>query len=148
MYKRFIAIICAIVFALVASVGRIAYIMFSGDYKVSAGYNSYSLDLSVLKSTLYDCNLNKLNNNKVEYKAIIRPNEKCLNELQYLFSKNEIREIKEELSKGYPVIRSFFSPSSFDDEPEHEVIDTTSTPAARMLNIDFTFICFYYFSNG
>lgn len=111
MYKRFIAIICAIVFALVASVGRIAYIMFSGDYKVSAGYNSYSLDLSVLKSTLYDCNLNKLNNNKVEYKAIIRPNEKCLNELQYLFSKNEIREIKEELSKGYPVIRTVAAPN-------------------------------------
>ena len=82
MYKRVTAICVSIILALTASVGRIAYIIFGGEYEVSSGYNSYSLDLSVLKATLYDCNLNKISNNKVAYKIIIRPNEKCLNELQ------------------------------------------------------------------
>lgn len=111
MSKRFSAIMAAILFLLSVSLGRIAVIMFSSDYKVSAGYNSYSLDIAELKPTLYDCNLNKLNNNKIEYTAIIRPNEKCLNELQYLFSKDEVREIKDELSKGYPVIRKISKPN-------------------------------------
>lgn len=109
MFKRVIVIVSTIIFALTASVGRIAYIMFAGDYKVSSGYNSYSLDLSALKPTLYDCNLNKLNN-LTEYKAIIRPNEKCLNELKYLFDKKECKEIIDELSKGYPVIRTVDKP--------------------------------------
>ena len=111
MYKRVTAICVSIILALTASVGRIAYIIFGGEYEVSSGYNSYSLDLSVLKATLYDCNLNKISNNKVAYKIIIRPNEKCLNELQYLYSKSEIKEIKDELSKGYPVIRTVSKPN-------------------------------------
>lgn len=112
MFKRLIVICASIIFALTATVGRIAYIIFGGEYQVSSGYNSYSLDLSVLKPTLYDCNLNKISNNKTGYKIIIRPNEKCLSELHYLYNKNEIKEIKEELSKGYPVIRSINSPNN------------------------------------
>lgn len=111
MFKRVMAICVSIIFALTASLGRIAYIIFGGEYEVSSGYNSYSLDLSLLKPTLYDCNLNKITNNKTAYKIIIRPNEKCLNELHYLYSKSEIQEIKEELSKGYPVIRTINKPN-------------------------------------
>lgn len=96
---------------LTVSLGRIGYIIFGGEYQVSSGYNSYSLDLSVLKPTLYDCNLNKFNNNKTLYKVIIRPNEKCLSELHYLYDKNEIQKIKNELSKGYPVIRTIDAPN-------------------------------------
>lgn len=110
MFKRITVICVSIIFALTASVGRIAYIIFGGEYEVSSGYNSYSLDLSVLKPTLYDCNLNKISNNKTAYKIIIRPNEKCLNELHYLYDKNEIQKIKDELSKGYPVIRTLNEP--------------------------------------
>lgn len=110
MSKRVVTILVTLIFALSVSLGRIAFIMFSGEYKVSSGYNSYSIDLSVLKPTIYDCKLNKLNNNKTEYAAIIRPNKKCLNELQYLFTKAEVSEIKEELSKGYPVIRKVNKP--------------------------------------
>lgn len=110
MSKRVVVILVTLLFVLSASLGRIAFIMFSGEYKVSSGYNSYSIDLSVLKPTIYDCKLNKLNNNKTEYTAIIRPNEKCLNELQYLFTKTEVSEIRDELSKGYPVIRRIEKP--------------------------------------
>jgi len=110
MFKRFKIILVTILFLLSISLSRVAVIMFSKDYKVSSGYNSYSLDLAVLKPTVYDCNLNKLNNNITEYAAIIRPNEKCINELQYLFSKDEIKEIKNELVKGYPVIRKVRAP--------------------------------------
>lgn len=111
MSKRIASILVTLLLALSVSLGRIAFIMFSGEYKVSSGYNSYSLDLSVLKPTIYDCRLNRLNNNETEYAAVIRPNEKCLNELQYLFSKQEVLEIRDELSKGYPVIKKVSSPN-------------------------------------
>jgi len=108
--KRVSVIITAVILLLSLSAGRIAYIMFSGNYQVSAGYNSYTLDIDTLKPTLYDCNLEKLNNNKMEYSAVIRPNEKCLNELKYLFSKDEVQQIRTELSKGYPVIKKVNKP--------------------------------------
>lgn len=111
MFKRAATICVAIIFALTASVGRIAYIIFGGEYEVSSDYNSYSLDLSVLRSTLYDCNMNKISNNKKAYKIIIRPNEKCLSELKYLYTKSEIQKIKDELSNGYPVIKTLNKPN-------------------------------------
>lgn len=110
MKHRVSVIFTSIMLLLSLSLGRTAYIIFSGNYQVSSGYNSYTLDIDVLKPTLYDCNLNKINNNKTEYSAIIRPNEKCLNELKYLFSKDDVQQIKAELSKGYPIIKKINKP--------------------------------------
>lgn len=105
MTKRIIAIMCAIAFLFTCTIGRIGYIIFSGDYTVSSGYNSYSLTISKNYETIYDCNMKKLNNNKNTLVAVIRPNENCLAELKKLFSHKETENIIEELSKGYPVVK-------------------------------------------
>ena len=88
-----------------ACCGRISYIIFSGNYMTSSGYNSYKLVIDKLNETVYDCNMKKLNNNKTKLVAVIKPNEKCLSELNLLFNPSEIKDIVSELSKGYPVIR-------------------------------------------
>lgn len=109
MYKRVVAIAAAIVLLLTSTIGRIAYIIYSGDYTVSSGYNSYSLTVSRLYDTVYDCNMNKLSNNGKMLVAVIRPNENCLSELNLLFTQKEISEIADELSDGKPIIRKINS---------------------------------------
>lgn len=105
MKKRLITIAVTAAFVFSCAIGRIAWIMFSGNYTVSSTYNSYTLTIDKLYPTVYDCNINKITNNELGYAAIIRPNEKCLSELELLFNKEEISQITSELSKGYPVIR-------------------------------------------
>ncbi len=108
MRKRIISLICVFCILITGTAGRIGYIIFSGEYNVSSGYNSYTLTLGKLYPTVYDCNLNKLTNKDSKYVAVIRPNEKCLTELENLFTFKEIKEIKTELQKGYPVVREIY----------------------------------------
>lgn len=105
MYRRIISITSAVIFLFVCAVGRIGYIIFSGNYTVSSGYNSYTLDFDVVRQTIYDRNMSKITNGEKTLCALIRPNEKCLSELHLLFSQEECNDIREELSKGYPVIK-------------------------------------------
>lgn len=51
--------------------------------------------------------MQKMNNNKNALVAIIRPNENCLSELGLLFEQNEISDIAQELSQGYPVVKKW-----------------------------------------
>lgn len=105
MSKRIISILCVFCLLFTGALGRVGYIIFSGDYSVSIGYNSYTLNLGKLYPTIYDRNLDKITNKNNKYIAVIRPTEKCLSELENLFSFKEIKEIKKELQKGYPVIK-------------------------------------------
>ncbi len=105
MYKRIICILCVFCLLFTGTLGRVGYIIFSGEYSVSIGYNSYTLNLGKLYPTLYDRNLDKITNKNNKYIAVIRPTEKCLSELENLFSFKEIKEIKNELQKGYPVVK-------------------------------------------
>lgn len=105
MRKNIISLVLAFSFLLTCAVGRVGYIIFSGDYTASTGYNSRTLKIDKIYPTIYDSNMIKLNNNDKRYMAVIRPNEKCLGELERFFSFNEINQIKKELSKGYPLIK-------------------------------------------
>ncbi len=105
MQKRIVAVACAVVLLLASTIGRIAYITFSRKYTVSSGYNSYSLTVSRLYETVYDRNMNKLNNNKKTLVAVIKPTQNCLNELNRLFTQKEIKEIADELSGGKPIVK-------------------------------------------
>lgn len=105
MSKRLISIICFFSFIFTAVIGRCAYIALATTYKVSDSYNSYTLNIGTLYTNFYDRQGIKINNNSKALVAVIRPNEKCLQELDKLFSKEEIADITSELSKGYPVIR-------------------------------------------
>ncbi|MCM1114736.1 MAG: penicillin-binding transpeptidase domain-containing protein [Clostridium sp.] len=106
MPKRMVALACVFVMLFCSVAGRLAYINFTDTYKVSDTYNSYTLNIGKLYQYIYDCRGQKLNNNSKSYVAIIKPNEQCLAELDKLFTAEEIAEITEELSKGYPIIRT------------------------------------------
>ena len=105
MKKRMITLLLIFSFAITGIIGRLGYIMFSGNYTVSTGYNSYTLTLDRLYPTIYDRNYNKLTNNADTLKAVIRPNEKCLAELERLFTADERAVIIDELREGYPLVR-------------------------------------------
>ena len=105
MKKRFSAMLFAFAFIFTTVIGRCAYVAFSDVYEVSDTYNSYTLTIGKLHPYIFDRAGNALNNNTKTDIAIIRPNEKCLSELNMLFTSSEIVEITEELSRGYPVIK-------------------------------------------
>lgn len=105
MGKRLTALLSVLVLLFTSLVGRCAYIAFSDTYQVSDTYNSYSLTIGKLSPYIYDRKGEKLNNNTTTNVAIISPDEKCLSELELLFDADEIAEITEELSNGYPIIK-------------------------------------------
>ncbi|MDE6125016.1 MAG: hypothetical protein K2G22_07310, partial [Eubacterium sp.] len=105
MKKRWLIFSTVMCFLFAAIIGRLGYIMFSGDFAVSSTHNSYTLDIDRIYPTIYDRNLSKITNKTDTLYAVIRPNEKCLSELNSLFDYNERNEIIDELKQGYPVIR-------------------------------------------
>lgn len=106
MKRRIISLILIVTILYSTAVGRIGYIIFSNYYTVSDGYNSYSLTIDKLSPTLYYSDYQKMNNNKTAYAAVIRPNSKCLSELNKLFDYSQIKDITAELKKGYPIVRN------------------------------------------
>lgn len=106
MAKRLTALCGVFVIIFTGLVGRFAYISFAKTYQVDDTYNSYTLDIGTLYTTIYDRKSDKLNNNHKSYVAVIRPNEKSLSELENLFDEEEIQEIRNELAKGYPVLKT------------------------------------------
>lgn len=105
MYKRIVIFSCIIVLLLSAVSGRVGYIIFSGSYKASDTYNSYVLNVDTKIVNLYYRDFEIITNNKNGYVAVIRPNEKCLGELNKIFNYSEIKDIIDELKNGLPVIR-------------------------------------------
>ena len=109
MKKRVIIFSVAMMFLFSIVVERIGYVAFSGNYKVSATHNSYTVDIDKVYETVYDRNFNRINNKTESLAAVIRPTEKCLTEMNKLFSYKEREEIMEELKQGYPVVRQIDS---------------------------------------
>ncbi len=109
MKKRIISLILIVTILYSTAVGRIGYIIFSNFYTVSDGYNSYSLNIDKAAPTLYYSDSQKINNNKTSYIAVIRPNSKCLSELNSFFDNSQVKEITAELKKGYPIVRDIDS---------------------------------------
>lgn len=105
MSKRIISLSVSIVLLLAGTVGRVGYIIFSKDYTASTSYNHYSLNIDKKYPTIYYSNGVKATNNKPNYIAVIRPNQKCISELNKLFDSKETRSIIEELKKGYPLLK-------------------------------------------
>lgn len=106
MKKRIISFTIIISLLSTSIIGRTAYIMMFSDYTVAKGYNSYSIIIDRIEPTLYYSNGVRINNNNESFIALIRPNEKCIGELNKLFSNSERQEILEELKKGYPITRT------------------------------------------
>lgn len=106
MRKRIISLCICISLIFSILTGRIGYIIFSGNYNVLNGYNSYSVLIDNTELNLYYSNSNRINNNLYSYVAIIKPNEKCIGELIKAYSTNERKEIMQELKQGYPLVKS------------------------------------------
>lgn len=105
MSKRCISLVAIFTLLFTSIIGRCAYISMSGTYRVADTYNSYRLDIDKIHTNIYDCTGIRLNNNKIYYAAVIRPNEKCLSELDKIFTNEQVKEITKELSQGYPIVR-------------------------------------------
>lgn len=105
MSKRVLSLSICIVLMFTGTVGRIGYIIFSKNYTVSTSYNHYSLSIDKKYPTIYYSNGVKATNNKPDYIAVIRPNQKCISELDKIFDSKEVKSIIEELKKGYPLLK-------------------------------------------
>ncbi|MDE5670136.1 MAG: hypothetical protein K2I14_01545 [Eubacterium sp.] len=105
MKKRMIIFSAAMIFLFSVVAQRIGYVVFSGNYEVSSAHNSYTVDIDKIYETVYDRNLNRISNKTENLVAVIRPTEKCLTEMNKLFTYKEREEIMEELKQGYPVVR-------------------------------------------
>lgn len=130
MKKRFAALTAAFVMLFTSVSGRCAYIALSKTYEVSDTYNSYTLRIGKLYPYIYDRRGEKLNNSSVTHIAVISPNEKCMSELDKLFSEDEIKDITDELSKGYPVTRTV---SKKADTKHIKIIDRIEENSPDML---------------
>ncbi|MGN0523247.1 MAG: penicillin-binding transpeptidase domain-containing protein [Eubacterium sp.] len=105
MSKRFFCMLISFSLLFSAVIGRIGFVSLSGSYAVSEGYNSFILTIDSAYPTLYYSNLQRINNNKYKYVAVIRQSERDIAELYRLFEYDERQKILEELKNGYPVIR-------------------------------------------
>ena len=104
MQKRIISLGVAFSILLSIALGRCGYINFSNSYKVDKSYNSVTLDISTLFTNIYSRNGELLNNNSKCVYAVIKPNEKAMNELKLLYSNEQIKAITNALKSGYPVV--------------------------------------------
>lgn len=105
MYKRILSFSLAITLLLCGICGRIGYIIFSKNYVVSGGKNSYSVTIDRKQPTVYYRSRIVATNNAYKYIAVIRPNPRSIGELEKVFSKSEQKEIINELKNGKPVVR-------------------------------------------
>ena len=100
MSKRIISLGVAFAILLTFALGRCGYINFSNSYKVDSSYNSITVDISTLFTNIYSRNGVLLNNNTHSLYAVIKPSEKSMAELKYLYSNDDIKYITDELKKG------------------------------------------------
>lgn len=102
--KRIISFLVSMILILTGCIGRTGFVSLSKEYMASSSYNSYSILIDKKYPTIYDCKNRQITNCTYSYSAVIKPDEKSLSELQYIFSQQEINEITEQLRKGYPIV--------------------------------------------
>lgn len=136
MLKRCQSLIIVFVLLFTGIAGRCGYIALSNDYTVSDSYNSYAIDVGELYTNIFDRYGRLLNNYKSEKIAVISTNEKALNELDKLFYSSEVAQIREELSKGYPVKRkvSKNAPTKYISQFDRIIQNPDDMPARNLLD--------------
>lgn len=85
MYKRILSFSLAVCLLFLGICGRIGYIIFSKNYLVSGGKNSYSVTIDRKQPTVYYRSGIVATNNAHKYIAVIRPNPRSIGELEKLF---------------------------------------------------------------
>ncbi len=103
MKKRIISLTLVISVLFLGLSGRIGQIIFSKNYTVSSGYNSYSVTIDRKYTNMYYRDMKPATNNKYQYIAIIKPNSKSILEAKKILPKEDYDNVLNELEKGYPV---------------------------------------------
>lgn len=104
MCKRILSLSLVISLLLSGICGRIGYIIFSKNYVVSGGKNSYSLIIDKKMPTLYYRTGIAATNNIQKYVAVIKPTPRCISELNKLFDEQKQKDIISQLKSGKPVL--------------------------------------------
>lgn len=105
MRKRIMSFSLAVTLLLSGICGRIGYIIFSKNYVVSGGKNSYSLIIDKKQPTLYYRTGITATNNAHKYVAVIKPTPRSVSELYKIFNEKEQKQIIEQLKTGKPVLK-------------------------------------------
>ncbi len=128
----------AVMFALffAAIIARCFFVATDKSAYVNDSYNSYRVDIGTLYSNIYDRKGVRLNNNGRETVAVIEPNEKCMRELEILFSADEQAEILRELQKGYPITKTVRRTvkTKYIKQYERIIENTEDMPARHILD--------------
>ncbi|MBR3738767.1 MAG: hypothetical protein IKN26_08535 [Eubacterium sp.] len=126
MKKRIICL-CVVVSLLFSGViGRSAYVVFSNNYSVSSGYNSYVLDVETVYPDICYRDRTKITNNEARFFAVLRPNERTLVDLQNILPASEVYQTANELGRGYPIIKEI-SPDKKDEAKYIRIIEGKSS---------------------
>ena len=126
MKKRIICLCVVISILFSGVIGRSAYVVFSNNYSVSSGYNSYVLDVETVYPDIRYRDRTKITNNKARYFAVLRPNERTLVDLQNILPASEVYQTANELGRGYPIIKEI-SPAKKDEAKYIRIITGNSS---------------------
>lgn len=103
MFKRTVAVFFALVMSFVGMGARIFFI--GSDSRQAAGMTSgMSVDVTALRGTIYDCNMNPLTNAGTEIYAAAKPSNRALGMLRECLQPEIFNSVKERMSKGRPVV--------------------------------------------
>ncbi|MBQ2675967.1 MAG: penicillin-binding protein 2 [Clostridia bacterium] len=82
-------------------VARLSYIATDNTFKVADTQSSVRLDIATSRGTVYDCNMQPLTNDTVQYVAAVPPSSRALKEIEG-YTLNEAQQSR--LNSGYPII--------------------------------------------
>lgn len=102
MFKRVLVIFMALVSAMAGLSIRIISIS-ENSVQVNKSVSTKSIDLALLKGTVYDCNLNPITNAETEIYIAAKPSGKALALLKEVLTPTVFDSVKERLSKGRPI---------------------------------------------
>ena len=139
MKKRYVTVLVLFMFLFSSVIGRCLYIALDKTYYISESYNSYEIEIGTLYTNIYDRKGIPLNNYKSVKVAVIEPDEKCLSELELLFSSEKAKEIKKTLEKGYPVSAQVEkeAETKFIKQYEKIIENPSDMPAKHLLSKEY-----------
>lgn len=111
MYKRMLAVFISIVIIMTTCSFRIMYLTSGSDVKVSNYRSGYKIEISRGRGTIYDCNLNPMTNDSIEYIAIVPPTPQAVMEIADQLDDETAQNVLERLKSGNPVTTAV--PSGF-----------------------------------
>ena len=104
-HKRTVVCFCLIVSLFIVGVLRLYLVATNEAYAEAANrQNSYSVTVYQRRGTIYDCNMNRLTDEKDEIYSVISPNPSGINAVRNHFSGEVLEKYLALLTKGSPIL--------------------------------------------